>query len=94
MTDFARDENRQAMARAIEEVRRKLGQTYPLLIAGEEIRTEGRHLDSLDPSQSSRVVGRTAMAGAEHAERAVGRGAEDPCGLGRADPRANGPGSC
>ena len=71
VTDFARVENRQAMARAIEDVRRKLGQAYPLLIAGRELHTEGRHLDSLDPSQSSRVVGRTAMAGKEHADRAI-----------------------
>jgi RHH-type proline utilization regulon transcriptional repressor/proline dehydrogenase/delta 1-pyrroline-5-carboxylate dehydrogenase len=69
--DFARAENRQAMAQAIEDVQGKLGQTYPLLIAGEEIRTEGRHLDSLDPSQSSRVVGRIAVADKNHAERAV-----------------------
>ena len=44
------------MARAIEEVRQKLGQTYPLLIAGQEIRSNLRLLDSLDPSHSSRIV--------------------------------------
>ena len=41
VTDFARVENRQAMAGAIEDVRRKLGQNYRLLIAGEEIRDRG-----------------------------------------------------
>ena len=81
------------MARAIEDVRRKLGQTYPLLIAGEEIRTEGRHLDSLDPSQSSRVVGRTAMAGKEHAEQAVAV-ARKTLAAWAARPARNGPGSC
>src|SRR5208283_5809742 len=72
VTDFAIAENRQAMTRAIEEVRQKLGQTYPLLIAGqEEIRSNLRLLDSPDPSRSSRVVSRTAAATAEHAQKAI-----------------------
>src|SRR5208337_2988231 len=56
VTDFAIAENRQAMTSAIEEVRQKLGQTYPLLIAGQEIRGNLRLLDSSDPSRSSRIV--------------------------------------
>jgi RHH-type proline utilization regulon transcriptional repressor/proline dehydrogenase/delta 1-pyrroline-5-carboxylate dehydrogenase len=71
VTDFARAENRQSMATAVEEVRQKLGQSYPLLIAGQEIRTDSRLLDSLDPSHSSRAVGRTATAGREHADAAI-----------------------
>ena len=71
VTDFAVAENRQAMTRAIEEVRQKLGQTYPLLIAGQEIRGNLRLLDSPDPSRSSRVVSRTAAATAEHAQKAI-----------------------
>jgi RHH-type proline utilization regulon transcriptional repressor/proline dehydrogenase/delta 1-pyrroline-5-carboxylate dehydrogenase len=70
-TDFARDENRQAMAVAIEDVRQRLGQSYPLLIAGAEVRTGDRRLVSLDPSRSSRAVGRVAMAGPEHADAAL-----------------------
>ena len=71
VTDFARPENRQAMALAIEDVRRELGQNYPLVIAGREVDTGDRRLDSIDPSHRSRIVGRVAMAGAEHAEAAI-----------------------
>ena len=71
VTDFAIAENRQAMTRAIEEVRQKLGQTYPLLIAGQEICGNLRLLDSSDPSRSSRIVSRTAAATAEHAQKAI-----------------------
>jgi RHH-type proline utilization regulon transcriptional repressor/proline dehydrogenase/delta 1-pyrroline-5-carboxylate dehydrogenase len=71
VTDFAGAENRQAMARAIDSVRQRLGQTYPLLIDGREVETPECFLDSLDPSHISRIVGRSAMAGAEHAEPAV-----------------------
>src|SRR5208337_802846 len=56
---------------AIEEVRQKLGQTYPLLIAGQEIRGNLRLLDSSDPSRSSRIVSRTAAATAEHAQKVI-----------------------
>jgi RHH-type proline utilization regulon transcriptional repressor/proline dehydrogenase/delta 1-pyrroline-5-carboxylate dehydrogenase len=70
-TDFARAENRAEMLRALGEVRGMLGQTYPLLIGGKSVSTEPRRLESLDPSHSSRVVGRTAMAGQEHADAAV-----------------------
>ena len=71
VTDFAIAENRQAMSRAIEAVRSRLGQTYPLLIAGREIRGDLELLDALDPSRSSRIVSRTAAATAEHARQAV-----------------------
>ena len=71
VTDFAIAENRQAMTRAIEGVRQKLGQTYPVLFAGHELRTDLRLLDSHDPSHSSRIVSRTAAATAEHAQEAV-----------------------
>jgi RHH-type proline utilization regulon transcriptional repressor/proline dehydrogenase/delta 1-pyrroline-5-carboxylate dehydrogenase len=71
VVDFARAENREAMAKAIAEVRNRLGRDYPLLFDGREVPTPGRVLDSLDPSHRSRIVGRAAMAGAEHAEAAV-----------------------
>ncbi len=69
--DFAIAENRQAMTEAIEQVRRELGQTYPLRIAGHELRSDLRLLDSYDPSRSSRIVSRTAAATAEHAQQAI-----------------------
>ncbi len=70
-TDFARAESRDAMRRALDEVRGRLGGHYPLIIAGEEVDTAPRRLPSPDPSHSSRNVGETAQAGAEHAERAI-----------------------
>ncbi len=69
--DFARPENRRAMTEALQKVDRELGKDYPLLINGEAVETPGRSIESLDPSRSSRIVGRTASAGAEHADAAV-----------------------
>ena len=70
-TDYARAENREAMRQALEEVRPQLGRGYPLLIGGNVVDTGTRVLDSVDPSQSSRVVGEMALAGVEHALAAV-----------------------
>jgi RHH-type proline utilization regulon transcriptional repressor/proline dehydrogenase/delta 1-pyrroline-5-carboxylate dehydrogenase len=70
-TDFARAENRDAMRRALEEVRSRLGKHYSLIIGGNEVDTAPRRLLSLNPSHSSRVVGETSQAGAEHAEQAI-----------------------
>jgi RHH-type proline utilization regulon transcriptional repressor/proline dehydrogenase/delta 1-pyrroline-5-carboxylate dehydrogenase len=70
-TDFARAENREAMRRALEEVRLQLGRFYPLSIGGQEVDTSPRRLDSVNPSQSSRVVGQTALAGVKEAENAI-----------------------
>jgi RHH-type proline utilization regulon transcriptional repressor/proline dehydrogenase/delta 1-pyrroline-5-carboxylate dehydrogenase len=69
--DFARAENRESMRQAIESVRLQLGRSYPLTIDGEQIHTEGRRLDSVDPGHSSRIVGQVALAGVDHAEAAV-----------------------
>jgi len=70
-TDFARPENRQAMRCALDAVRLELGRRYPLLIGGAEVDTGPRRLDSVNPSQSSRIVGQAAMAGSAHAEAAI-----------------------
>ncbi len=70
-TDFARAENRAAMERALEMVRGWFGRTYRPWIAGREVEGDLDLLDSFDPSQSSRVVGRVFLGGREHAEQAV-----------------------
>jgi RHH-type proline utilization regulon transcriptional repressor/proline dehydrogenase/delta 1-pyrroline-5-carboxylate dehydrogenase len=49
----------------------KLGQAYPLVIGGREIHAENRRLDSVDPSHTSRIVGRVSLADASQAEAAV-----------------------
>jgi RHH-type proline utilization regulon transcriptional repressor/proline dehydrogenase/delta 1-pyrroline-5-carboxylate dehydrogenase len=69
--DFALPENRESMAAALQQVRSELGRSYPLSIGGKEVSAEPRWLDSLDPSHSSRVVGRVASAGVAHADHAV-----------------------
>ncbi|REJ69607.1 MAG: L-glutamate gamma-semialdehyde dehydrogenase [Planctomycetota bacterium] len=68
--DFSVEENRQAMAAALAEVRTRLGQTYSLVIGGEEIATS-EVLESVNPSQQTEVVGRVASATTDHAEMAV-----------------------
>ncbi len=70
-TDFARAENREAMRRALDDVRPKLGRHYPLIVGGQEFDTQPRRLSSLDPGNSSRIVGATSMAGVAEADRAV-----------------------
>jgi RHH-type proline utilization regulon transcriptional repressor/proline dehydrogenase/delta 1-pyrroline-5-carboxylate dehydrogenase len=71
VSDFSLAGNREAMIRAIEAVRGRLGQEYPLAIGGREITTGDRRIDSLNPSQTSQIVGRVARASAEQAQTAV-----------------------
>jgi RHH-type proline utilization regulon transcriptional repressor/proline dehydrogenase/delta 1-pyrroline-5-carboxylate dehydrogenase len=70
-TDFARADSREAMVRALEELRVQLGRFYPLSIGGQDVDTGPRRLDSVNPSQSSRVVGQAALAGVKEAETAI-----------------------
>ena len=81
-TDFARAENREAMRQALDEVRSQLGRRYPLLIGGKEIDTGSRVLDSVNPSQSSRVVGQASLASVDQALRGGCRGPIGFPGLG------------
>ncbi|HEY2839599.1 MAG TPA: L-glutamate gamma-semialdehyde dehydrogenase, partial [Pirellulales bacterium] len=59
LLDFSKAEHRQGMADALAQVRSEFGQTYPLLIDGQAIET-GQTIESRDPSQKDRVVGRVA----------------------------------
>jgi 1-pyrroline-5-carboxylate dehydrogenase len=68
--DFASAENSAAMERALAEVRAQFGHTYPLIIAGERIATE-QTIASINPARPDEVVGYTASASVEHAQRAV-----------------------
>lgn len=68
--DFARDENRQAMLDALEQVRGQLGRHHPLWIDGQAVESNER-IESRDPSRHDRLVGTAASATGEHAERAV-----------------------
>jgi len=69
-TDFSKEENVRAMREALELVKGKLGQEYPLVIGGERITTEGK-LESINPANRTQVVGRFNKATKELAKVAV-----------------------
>ncbi len=69
-TDFGVEENRRKMEEAIAQVKKELGQEYPLYIGDEEIMTEAK-ITSVNPSQTSQVVGYTAKADKKLAEQAM-----------------------
>jgi 1-pyrroline-5-carboxylate dehydrogenase len=68
--DFSQPANRQAMERALAQVRSAFGREYPLRIGAERIST-GDKLASVNPSSTSEVVGYHHRATAELAARAV-----------------------
>ena len=70
LRDFTFAQARQDFAVALQHVSQRLGQTYPSIIAGQEI-TEGEVLVSLNPSLPSEAVGRALLANVEDAQRAV-----------------------
>lgn len=69
-TDFSKEENAQAMRKALEKVRAELGREYPLVIGGERITTDSK-LDSFNPANRTQLVGRFNKATKELANRAV-----------------------
>ena len=68
--DFSQPANRQAMEKALAQVRSEFGREYPLHIGGESIST-GDKLISVNPSDSHEVVGVHHKATPELASRAV-----------------------
>ncbi len=70
LTDFSRDEACAAMKQALDAVLAQLGRTYPLVINGQVVATQ-QHIDSLNPSHKTQVVGRCARAITAHAEQAI-----------------------
>jgi 1-pyrroline-5-carboxylate dehydrogenase len=69
-TDFTRPENRQAQMKALEQVKRELGQTYSLIIGGKKITNEATFA-SRNPSQPDQVIGYFSSATVEQADEAV-----------------------
>lgn len=55
-TDFSAPANKQAMEKAIEQVKSELGRRYPIIINGEKIEFE-THFYSINPSQKDEIVG-------------------------------------
>jgi len=70
LTDFSKEENRQAFAKALELIKSQQGKEYPLIINGEKITTE-KKIISYNPSQKNEVVGVVSKATQELAEKAI-----------------------
>ncbi|HVO84830.1 MAG TPA: L-glutamate gamma-semialdehyde dehydrogenase, partial [Syntrophobacteria bacterium] len=70
VADFTRSEVRAAFPAALDEVRAKLGRTYPLLIGGREVRTSDT-LASVNPARPAEIIGHVCQAGREEIDQAV-----------------------
>ncbi|WP_020153386.1 L-glutamate gamma-semialdehyde dehydrogenase [Caldibacillus debilis] len=70
LTDFSREENRQAFLRALKKVEAELGREYDLVIGGKRIRMEEK-IVSVNPANKNEVIGRVSKANRELAEQAM-----------------------
>lgn len=70
LADFSEEPNRQGMQDAMATVRRQLGQTYPLVIAGKPVATV-ETITSHNPSHMREIVGQCGKATPEHALAAL-----------------------
>jgi RHH-type proline utilization regulon transcriptional repressor/proline dehydrogenase/delta 1-pyrroline-5-carboxylate dehydrogenase len=70
VTDFSREDNRQAMQEALRDVASQFGRHYTLVINGQEIPGGGR-MESHNPSHWDQIVGSLALARREDAEAAI-----------------------
>ncbi len=68
--DFSRRENRERFAQALEEVKSRLGQSYPLRNGGEEKRTRA-WMESLNPAHPKETIGRVPAASKKEADEAI-----------------------
>ncbi|KFL43327.1 1-pyrroline-5-carboxylate dehydrogenase [Lysinibacillus sp. BF-4] len=69
-TDFSIEANAAAYKKALQQVEAELGKTYPLVINGERITTEGK-ITSYNPAKKTEVIGHVAKANKELAEQAM-----------------------
>jgi RHH-type proline utilization regulon transcriptional repressor/proline dehydrogenase/delta 1-pyrroline-5-carboxylate dehydrogenase len=70
LVNFVHPESQEKMRVALDEMRSRLGQKYPLVIDGKKIGME-KTIASLNPSLPDQVVGYVAEAGIPEAERAI-----------------------
>ncbi len=68
--DFANSENHRKMVDAIRDWRESFGKRYPLVINGERI-TSDQWIDSVNPSNTTEIVGQVASATVKEADQAV-----------------------
>lgn len=69
-TDFTKEASRQAMEKALNQVREQLGQEHPLIIDGQAIQS-GEVIPSINPSHKNQIVGKWHQATADHARQAL-----------------------
>ncbi|MEO8515052.1 MAG: L-glutamate gamma-semialdehyde dehydrogenase, partial [Ignavibacteria bacterium] len=69
-TDFSKPKNANKFREALAKVHNELNREYPLVIGGEMIITEDK-ISSLNPSNTSEIVGRISKANPEMANRAI-----------------------
>jgi RHH-type proline utilization regulon transcriptional repressor/proline dehydrogenase/delta 1-pyrroline-5-carboxylate dehydrogenase len=70
IADFSRDDNRQAMAAALESIKPYFNAVYPLIIGGRQINRD-RTLDSINPSHRTQVIGHVCRATVDDAIHAI-----------------------
>ncbi len=70
LTDFSKPVNRKAFEKALALVRTQVGSEYPLVIGGEEFRTESK-LITTNPSNPSETLARFQKATPELAQKAI-----------------------
>src|ERR687897_1219754 len=68
--DWSDEANVRAMRSAMQDVSGRLGESYPLVLGGKRIETEGE-IASVNPADPSQVVGRVAAAGEREADMAL-----------------------
>ncbi len=68
--DWSDEANIKAMSNALDEVGNSLNKSYPLVIGGERVETDGE-IVSVNPANPSQVIGRVAAASEREADRAL-----------------------
>jgi len=69
-TDFSREENREAMLEALDDVRNELGEEYAIVIQNRRIDTK-KKITSRNPSLKKEIVGKVSSAGKSEALQAI-----------------------
>src|SRR5699024_2127562 len=69
-TDFSLDENKEALHKGFETIKKDFGSDYPLIINGERIFTD-KKLQSYNPAKKSEVIGNMSQAGEKEALQAM-----------------------
>ncbi len=70
MVDFTRADHRSAFPKAIADVRKQLGKTYPLYINGREL-TAADTIQTVNPARPSELLGNICQAGIPEVEQAI-----------------------